>query len=66
MSRVFTPKVGKHVTYWTATTRKPKSATITAVTSATVLNLRIGRAQTLVGIVKRTAKNQTNVWSVSA
>jgi hypothetical protein len=62
--------VHMHVTYW-ATGRKPRPATITTLASTNGgVILRVGRgaqAQTLgdatTGILRRTSKSQTNVWS---
>lgn len=63
--RTYTPKINRHVTYITAG-GKLKPATITAVTSPTVVNLRIMHtAQVLNAIAKENAPNQTNVWRVA-
>jgi hypothetical protein len=60
--RSYVPKVGRHVNYLTSA-GKLRPATITAVTSNTVVNLRIGRSgETITGAVKQSADNQSNVW----
>jgi hypothetical protein len=45
MARAYTPKVNGHVTYYNAA-GLPRPATITAVTSSTVVNLRISHPST--------------------
>ena len=64
MARVFTPKVGKHVTYYTAS-GEPQPATITGVTSGTVVDLRIERASTVAAANKLTAKPYVSGWRVN-
>lgn len=66
MARVFTPKVNKHVTYYD-TAGKPRPATIIAVTSATVVDVRVGRSgETHLGISRAPADssvaNVVNTW----
>jgi len=63
MARTFTPKVNKHVTYYDSTTR-PRPAIITAVTSATVVDLRVGHGETHAAVNKKTAKPFTSGWHV--
>ena len=64
MARTFTPKVNRHVTYYDAS-GKPRNATITAVTSNTVVDLRIDRASTIAGATKLSAKPYVSGWRVN-
>lgn len=59
---MYTPKIGRHVNY-IESSGKLRVGTITAVTSNTVVNLRIGHGgETRTAVAKQTAANQTNVW----
>jgi hypothetical protein len=63
--RTYTPKIGRHVTYIT-TTGKRRPATITGVTSATVVDLRIGHfGEVYLGVNKVTDDDQVNRWKVA-
>lgn len=60
--RTFTPKINSHVTYIDAA-HKLKPATVTAVTSNTVVDLRIMHTGvTVAGAVKSTGDGQNSVW----
>lgn len=66
MARTYTPKVNKHVTYFD-TNGKPRPGTIIAVTSATVVDVRIGHSgETHLGIsrapIDSLAANVVNTW----
>jgi len=63
------PKIGRHVTYFKVTNRKPKPGVITAVTSDTVVSIRVGHSgEAYASVTKETTANsphyssQTNVW----
>lgn len=58
----YTPKVGQHVTYLRSDGRI-RSATVTAVTSSTVVDLRIGHdGETYTAVAKQSADNQSGRW----
>jgi hypothetical protein len=60
------PKVGRHVTFHTAS-GKPRSGTITTVTNATTLNLRVGHTGgTATGSTKRTSGARAGKWRPTA
>lgn len=66
MARTYTPKVNKHVTYFDAAC-KPRPATITGVTSGTVVDVRIGHSgETHAGInrapISSMVANVPNTW----
>lgn len=63
--RSYTPKVNQHVSYLTAG-GKLRPATITGVTSASVVDLRVGRhAETYTAVAKQSADNQSGVWRLA-
>lgn len=58
----YTPKVNQHVRYVTAS-GKVRPATVTGVTSSTVVNLRVGHSgETHTAVAKQSADNQSGVW----
>lgn len=62
----YTPKINHHVTYLKSGTAKPRPATVTAVISATVVDLRVGRhGEVYLAVFKESADNQTGVWRKS-
>lgn len=66
MARTYTAKVGHHVTYFNAT-GKPQPGTITAVTSNTVVDIRVGHSGSVaLGIsrapIDSNAAGVVNTW----
>lgn len=66
MARTYTAKVGHHVTYFTAA-GKPQPGIITAVTSNTVVDIRVGHSGvTAAGIsrapIDSNTANVVNTW----
>lgn len=58
----YTPKVGQHVGYLRSD-GKLRSATVTGVTSSTVVNLRVGHGgETYTAVNKQSADNQSGRW----
>lgn len=60
--RPYTPKVGHHVGYLTSG-GKLRPAIVTGVTSATVVDLRVGHhSETYTAVAKQSADNQSGIW----
>lgn len=60
MARAYTPRVNDHVTYLNAS-GVPRPATITAVTSSTVVDLRVVHAgETYVAAPKQSARSNVS------
>lgn len=63
MARVYTAKIGHHVTYFSAA-KRPRPGIITGVTSNTVVDLRVGHAgEVHAGATRSVAPRTASSWS---
>jgi hypothetical protein len=56
------PKVGRIVTYYRATSRKPVTAKVTTTAGSVVTLIVSSSRQSFAAVAKRTAHSQTGVW----